>query len=171
MKLGQGYIFTGVCDSVHRGQWYPSMPCSRSPGGWYSSIPCRFPGPHTGGKFRGSGWGGLQGHTQGGSWGGSGRGEGGVSRPTPKGEVEGDMAKGGSLGPHQGGVCSRGVPSSRESAPGGCLVPGCVRPPRWLLLRVVCILLKCILVSISCSFWENWAKSLLPPSPPLFSFM
>ena len=39
-KLGQGYIFTGVSDSVHGGcypsmhcRWYPSMPCSRSPGG------------------------------------------------------------------------------------------------------------------------------------------
>ena len=52
-KLGQGYVFTRVCDSVHRGvsqhalqqvsrgvcypsmhcRWCPSMPCSRSPGG------------------------------------------------------------------------------------------------------------------------------------------
>ena len=34
-KLGQGYIFTGVCDSVHRGGWYPSMHCRR-----YPSMPC-----------------------------------------------------------------------------------------------------------------------------------
>ena len=33
-KLGQGYVFTRVCDSVHGGGGcYPSMPCSRSPGG------------------------------------------------------------------------------------------------------------------------------------------
>ena len=52
-KLGQGYVFTRVCDSVHREgipaclaaglqgvcypsmhcRWYSSMPCSRSPGG------------------------------------------------------------------------------------------------------------------------------------------
>ena len=66
-KLGQGYVFTRVCDSVHRGgvlfqhslqvvsqhalqqggcypsihcKWYPSMPCSRgvSSGGWPSVI-------------------------------------------------------------------------------------------------------------------------------------
>ena len=38
-KLGQGYIFTGVCDSVHGGGggwgWYPSMHCR-----WYPSMPC-----------------------------------------------------------------------------------------------------------------------------------
>ena len=39
-KLGQGNVFTGICDSVHGGcypsmhcRWYPSMPCSRSLGG------------------------------------------------------------------------------------------------------------------------------------------
>ena len=39
-KLGQGNVFTGVCDSVKGGcyprmhcRWYPSMPCSRSAGG------------------------------------------------------------------------------------------------------------------------------------------
>ena len=26
-------VFTGVCDSVHKGGVYPSIPCSRSPGG------------------------------------------------------------------------------------------------------------------------------------------
>ena len=42
-------------------RWYPSMPCSRSPGGWYPSMHCRWyasmpcrspggsPGPHPGG--------------------------------------------------------------------------------------------------------------------------
>ena len=58
------------------------MPCSRS-GGWYPSMPCRFPGPHPGVKLRG-----LAGE--------------GVSRPTPKGEVEGS-GLGGSPGPHWGG--------------------------------------------------------------------
>ena len=58
-KLGQGYVFTGVCHSVNRGggvypsmhcRWYPSMPCSRSPGGvcsWGVSAPergCLIPG-------------------------------------------------------------------------------------------------------------------------------
>ena len=62
-------LFTGGWyPSMHCG-WYPSMPCSRSPGGWYPSMPCRFPGPHPGGKLRGLAR--------------------GVSRPTPKGEVEG----------------------------------------------------------------------------------
>ena len=58
---------------------------------------------HTqGGSLGGSGWGGgVQAHTQGGSWGGSGPGphprgklRGIWSRPTPKGEVEGDLARG-----------------------------------------------------------------------------
>ena len=40
MKLGQGYIFTGICDSVHRG-----VP---APGG---GVPA--PGPHTRGNLRG----------------------------------------------------------------------------------------------------------------------
>ena len=72
----------------------------------------------------------FQAHTQGGSLGGSG--QGGVSRPTPKGEVEGiwsgglqatpkgeaegDLARGG-LQAHTQEVCSWGV-----SAPGGCLL-------------------------------------------------
>ena len=71
-KLGQGYVFKHVCDSVHRGwypsmhcRWYPSMPCSRSPGGVVSQ--------HA-----------LQ-----------------VSRPTPRAEVEGS-SQGRSPGPHQG---------------------------------------------------------------------
>ena len=57
-------------------------------GGWYSSMPCRFPGPHPRGKFRGI-------------W----------SRPTAKGEVEGDLARGCLLwggGCLFQGVCSRG---------------------------------------------------------------
>ena len=34
-KLEQGYIFIGVCDSVHGGGCYPSMHCW-----WYPSMPC-----------------------------------------------------------------------------------------------------------------------------------
>ena len=98
----------GCYPSMHC-RWYPSMPCSRSPRGWYPSMRCRFPGPHPGGSWEGSGgggstgpqsrgklrriWpGGLQVHTQGESWRGSGRGQGclqaniqGVSKPTPRG--------------------------------------------------------------------------------------
>ena len=72
-KLGQGYVFTRVCDSVHRRRGgYSSMHCK-----WYPSMPC----PHPGGKLRGLAWGGLQVHTQGGlqahtRW--------GVSRQTPQ---------------------------------------------------------------------------------------
>ena len=99
-------IFSKVCikNSVHGGGgdgWYPNMHCK-----WYPSMPCRFPGLHLEGKFRGI-------------W---------VSRPTPKGEVEGDLA-GGSSGPHLGGlllgglrVCSWGGGGLLPR--GGCLVPG-----------------------------------------------
>ena len=63
-KLGQGYIFTGVCDSVHRVGWggggisaciAGGIPACLGAGlrGWYPNMPCRFPGPHPGGKFRG----------------------------------------------------------------------------------------------------------------------
>ena len=59
-----------------------------------------------------------------------------VSRPTPKGEVEGS-----GLGLGRSGGVSR-------PTPGGS--PG-KQPPtsRWLLLRAVCILLECILVSVN----------------------
>ena len=50
-----------------------------------------------------------------------------VSRPTPKGEVEGSG---------RGGACCGGVPTL-----GGVF-------PRWLLLRAVRILLECILVCV-----------------------
>ena len=85
------------CVSVHTGggwypsmhcRWYPSMPCSRSPGRW-GGIPACLAG--------------FEVHTRGGSWGGSGRG---VSRPIPKGEVEGDLASWVSR------PTSRGVPGS-----------------------------------------------------------
>ena len=79
-KLGQGCIFTGVCDSVHRGECYPSMHCR-----WYPSLPC--------------------------------------------------MGGGSALG--------------RVSAPGGV---AWWRPPGWLLLRAVLILLECILVCYNFHF-------------------
>ena len=99
-ELGQGYVFTRVCDSVHRGwypsmhcRWYPSMPCSRSRGGWYPSMPCRIPGLHPRGKLRGLAR--------------------GISRPTPGGVSPGPQKGGGLLreqwGSAPGGACSGGV--------------------------------------------------------------
>ena len=49
-----------------------------------------------------------------------------------------------------------GMPGPGGAWSGGCMVPGGAwsggvpggDPPRWLLLRVVCILLECILVTI-----------------------
>ena len=112
-----------VCDSVHRGG--VAIPAciaggiqaclAAGLGGWYPSMRCRFPGPQPTGKFRAI-------------W----------SRPTAKGEVEGDLfqvhTQGGSWGGSGwGGVCSwgwgwclvQGVP-----APGGCLLRGLWRAPR-----------------------------------------
>ena len=62
-----------------------------------------------------------------------------VSRPTPKGEVEGS-GLGGSPGPHLGG----------SPGPNWGVYQHALRqtpPSRWLLLRAVCILLECILVT------------------------
>ena len=81
----------------------------------------------------------------------------GVSRSTPKGEVEGDLVQAQSQGrswgrsvwglaalgglPALGGTCCRGVPALR----------GVWRPPPWqLLLWAVRILLECILVKFNC---------------------
>ena len=105
--MGQGYIFTGICDSVHRRRgypsmhcrWYPSMPCSRSPGGgWYPSMPCRFPGPQPRGKL----WE---------TW----------SRPTAKREIEGDLVQA-----HSQGGCWGGSGQGVESALGGPALGGCL---------------------------------------------
>ena len=85
-------------------RWYPSMPCSRSPGGWNPSMPCRFPGPHPGGKFRGI-------------W------PGGVSRPTPKGEVQGDLVRGG-LQAHTRGS----IPACTEADPPTATAVGGTHP-------------------------------------------
>ena len=85
---------------------------------------------------------GFQAHTQGGSLGGSGRG---VSRPTPKGEVEGDLARGGvsRLTPRGRGLLLGGAWST-----GVCSWRGGVEPSPLgrLLLQAVRILLECILV-------------------------
>ena len=107
-EVCEGYVFTPVCHSVHRG----SVP---GPGGvWSWGVP----GP---GGFGPRGClvrgglvpaclAGFQAHTQGGSWGGSGPGphprgklKGIWSRPTPKGEVEGDLVQGHTQGGSWGG--------------------------------------------------------------------
>ena len=125
-KLGQGNIFRSMCQEF----------CSW--GGRYPSMPCRSPGPHPG-EVEESGLGGdLQAHTQ--------------------GEVEGS-GLGGSPGPHPGG---RGLQAHTQGVfpgpqPGGLqthtqgVSQHTLRqtPPqsRQLLLRAVCILLECILVT------------------------
>ena len=131
-SLGQGNMFTGLCLST-----------LSTGGGGFGAIPsCLAAGLQQG----------LQAHTQGGSGGGSGPGphprgklRGIWSRPTPKGEVEGDLPRGcllwgGCLVP--GGACSRGCLLRGGLVLGGCLV----ETSRRLLLRVVRILLECILV-------------------------
>ena len=62
----------------------------------YPSMPCRFSGPHPRGSLGGSGWGR------------------GVSRPTPKEEVERDLAR--------GVPAPREVPALGVPAPGECLL-------------------------------------------------
>ena len=80
-EVCEGYVFTCVCHSVHRGDclvpgWGAGPSGVPGPrgclvlGGSGSSMPCRFLGPHPRGKLRGI-------------W----------SRPTPKGEVEGDLVQ------------------------------------------------------------------------------
>ena len=113
-------------NSIHRGRGRGAIPACLAAGlggGWYPSMPCRFPGPHPRGKFRGI-WPG------GGSPGPHPRGNlrGIWSMPTPKGELEGDLA-------------------GRVLAPGGCLPRGGGDSNPWLLLlRAVRILLECILI-------------------------
>ena len=77
-----------TCVCPRGGGWYPSMPCR-----WYPSMPCRSPGGCVSQHA-------LQ-----------------VSRPTPKGELEGSgrgglqaHTDGGSPGPHLGGGFSRHTP-------------------------------------------------------------
>ena len=166
-KLGQGYVFTGVCDSVHRGGLPQCMlgytlpptketplprrtpsptkedplphqgdPPPRRPPLQRDLLPSKEtppPGPHPGGKLRGI-----------------------RSRPTAKGEIEGDQiqahTKGGNSGgsdpgPHPRGKF-RGI-RSRPTPKGEFRGSGPDSPPpsrRRLLLLAVRILLECILV-------------------------
>ena len=84
-------------------RWYPSMPCSRSPGGCYPSMHCRwYPSMHC--RWYPSmscsrSWGGgipaclagFQAHTQGGSLGGSVFG--GSPHPQPRGKLRGIQSR------------------------------------------------------------------------------
>ena len=117
-KLGQGYVFTRVCDSVHREGGLGVMVSQHTlqQVSWGClNMPCRFPGPHPGGKLRDLARGVLQVHT----WGSLGPNQaGGVSRPTPGGSpgphpgVSPGPHLGGSPGPHPGvGGVSRPTPS------------------------------------------------------------
>ena len=124
-KLGQGYVFTRVCDSVQGGGVIPACIAGGIPaclaaglqGGWYPSMPCRFPGPHPRGKLRSLAW--------------------GVSRTTPKGGVS-RPTPGVSPGPHWGCLqahawgISRPTPrgTSRPTPRGGS-IPACTEadPP------------------------------------------
>ena len=117
-SYGQGYVFTRVCDSVHRGVRHPprrrhhpwetppmkeAPPCQGDPPEGGTPLgrrpPCqggttlgrRSPSrPTPKGEIEGDQ---VQAHTQGGNW------EGIRSRPTPKGEIEG----GSDPGPHPRG--------------------------------------------------------------------
>ena len=75
----------------------------------------------------------------------------GVSRPTPKREVEGDLVQTHRQGEIEG-VLSRGCLLRGVPALGGY-------PPWRLLLWVVCILLECILVpKFVLANWVKWAN-------------
>ena len=96
----------------------------------------------------------LQAHTHGGCWGVWL----GVSRPTPRGDVEGS-GWGGSPGPHPGGP---GRGSWSRPARGWGWIPACTEadppsPSRRLLLWVVRILLECILV-LNCVIFSRLEK-------------
>ena len=130
-KLGQGYVFTHVCDSVHSGVCYPSMHCR-----WYPSMPCsRSP---RGGLLLGGAW--SRGCLV---WGGQLlRGCLVLGVPGLRGSAPG------------GGAWSWGVCSS-----GGlfCGVPG-GDPPGRLLLPAIRILLECILVTVLLFYFLNSHK-------------
>ena len=87
--------------------------------------------------------GGLQAHTQGGGW-GSGRG---VSRPIPRLEVWGGLTGGGLQAHTQGRLGAGGVSRPRPGGVSQHALRQTSPPSRRLLLRMVCILLECILVS------------------------
>ena len=113
-KLGRGYIFTGVCDSVHRGV-VSQHALQQVLGGWYPTMPCRFPGPHPRGQFRGI-------------WPG-----GGFPGPHPRGKLR-RILPGGSSGPHPGGCLVKGVCSKGVPGPGGVCSWG-VSGPRGVCLE------------------------------------
>ena len=114
-SLGQGNIFRSVCQEFcPQGGWYPSMHCR-----WYLSMPCMSPGPHPRGKLRGLAWGVSRptprGEVEVSSLGGVSKPTpGGVSRPTPGGGSPGPHL-GGSPGPHLGGGV--GIPACTEADP------------------------------------------------------
>ena len=134
-KLGQGYVFTRVCDSVHRGvvsqhalQVVSQHALQQVSG--VGGIPACFADfqAHTQGGSWGEGsgqGGGLQAHTQGGSWGVWPGGlsrltQVGVSRPTPGGSPGPHPGGGGSPGPHLGGLqvhTKGGIPACTEADP------------------------------------------------------
>ena len=138
MKLGQGYVFTCVCDSVHWGggvsqhalqvvSQHSLQQVSRE-GGLYPSMPCRFPGPHPGGKLRGL----VRARSPG---------------PHPRGKLRG-LAWGG-LQAHTGGSPGPRLVGLQAHTQGGC-IPACNEADpnlRRLLLSAVGILLEYILVS------------------------
>ena len=100
------------------------MSCSRYPrGGWYPSKPCRFPGPHPGGKLRGSGQGGG---SPGPHLGGVCSGGGGACSRGPA--LEGDLLPGGV--PVLEGACSKGglLPGGCGDTPGTATAAGGTHP-------------------------------------------
>ena len=78
--MGQGYIFTGVCDSVHGGGDIPACLAAGLQGG---SVARGVPGLGGGGLLPGEVPGLVGACSRG----------GGLSRPTPKGEIEGDQVQ------------------------------------------------------------------------------
>ena len=153
-KLGQGYVFTRVCDSVHGGGVVVSQHALQVVSQHALQVVSQHAlqvvsqhalqvsgggsqGPHPGVKLRGL--------------------VRGVSRPTPRGGVGGLQA-------HTWGV-------SRPTPGGGCVcIPACTKaepsPPRGRLLpQAVRILLECILVYFAC-LWFRVAPLANDPSPP-----
>ena len=66
-KLREDYVFTGVCDSVHR-RYNPSMHCRSPSQGWKLRVLAwGISRPTPSGEAEGSSQGGLQAHTQGAS--------------------------------------------------------------------------------------------------------
>ena len=127
-------LFTGRCVvSQHALQVVSQHALQQVSRGSYPSMPCRFPSPHPRGKLRSLAR--------------------GISRPTPKGEVEGSGL--GGLQAHTQGSPSPNPGGSPFPHPGGSPgpYPGISRSqhalrqtPQWLLLRAVRTLLECILV-------------------------